>query len=575
MINQEINTFRQFCETAQAIMEARGTNAKTALFSNYLKSLPTDQDIFLAAQFIGEGAFSTVSGKRASVGYRTVATLAAEFCEIDYELVFKPCRTATGSSSETIEKLFENLPAVQNKVQPANLSLTDIKDITEKLYETRTRELKQEVIIKTWLQMTPIEVKYFIRILGQGSLRIGFETKSVVSTIAKAFEQTLEEVRYAHMITGSLGKTALLAKTNTLHEASFNIFHPISFMLASPVESRSIQNFSDYIAEEKFDGMRCQAHIDKGEVKLFSRDLNDITSSFPEIISFFKDRDPETLVLDGEVCVFKDNTILPFQLLQKRMGVKKPSKALLDEYPVLFISYDVLYADTTPIFDHTLEERRKLLEQLSQKYHLPVTSQIELKNENHIEELFARAIAHGNEGLMLKKKDSTYEYGQRKKSWLKVKHPGGSIDTVILYAHAGSGKRGGTYSDFTLGISVKDDERYEEEFIPIGKAYGGYSNEELKELNKRIKKITLERFGPTVLLKPEIVVELEFDEIQVNKRTKAKYTLRLPRFKAIRWDLSPGDSDTLKEVERMFEENINKKRLTQDKNPSFYFTSDS
>jgi DNA ligase-1 len=170
---------------------------------------------------------------------------------------------------------------------------------------------------------------------------------------------------------------------------------------------------------------------------------------------------------------------------------------------------------------------------------------------------------------MLKRKDSVYEYGQRRKSWLKVKKPSGSLDTVMLYAHAGSGKRGGTYSDFTLGISVKDDDRYEEEFIPIGKAYGGYSDEELKKMNTLIKDITLERFGPTLLLKPHLVIELEFEDIQVNKRTKANYTLRFPRFKAIRWDLSPSDADTLKDVERMYQEKIDEERTRQGKNPSF------
>lgn len=175
---------------------------------------------------------------------------------------------------------------------------------------------------------------------------------------------------------------------------------------------------------------------------------------------------------------------------------------------------------------------------------------------------------------MLKKKNSAYEYGQRRKSWLKVKKPVGTLDTVIMYAHAGSGKRGGYYSDFTLGIRVKEDERYEEEFIPIGKAYGGYSNKEMVKLNKQIKELAVEKYGPTLGLIPKIIVELEFDDIRVNKRTKANYTLRLPRFKAIRWDLGPKDADTLKDVERMYREKINRERLKQDKNPSFHFNGD-
>jgi len=561
--------FKTLAETAQKLFETRGNNAKIKLATDYFRSFEDLDELRLAAQYLGEGAFSDVSGKRASVGHRTIAVLASEFCEIDYDLVFKPCRIATGSSSETIQKLLENLPEARAKWTDARLSLTEVAGIYDQLYITSKRELKQQIVLESWRKMTPLEVKYFIRIMGQGSLRIGFETRSVVAAIAKAFEKDPEKVRYAHMITGSLGETAVLAKTDRLDEAQFKLFHPLSFMLASPMESRAVENFEAYIAEEKFDGMRCQAHISGDKIELYTRDLNVTTASFPEIIEFFQQRKMPDVVLDGEICVFKDDTILPFQLLQKRMGVKKPSEKLLSDFPVLFVAYDLLHLSGVSLFDESLIGRRTKLEELCKQFHLPITSQMEISSREDVDRLFDQALAHGNEGLMLKRKDSTYEYGQRRKSWLKVKKPSGSLDTVMLYAHAGSGKRGGTYSDFTLGISVKDDERYEEEFIPIGKAYGGYSNEELAEMNKRIKNLTQERFGPTVLLKPELVVELEFEDIQVNKRTKAKYTLRLPRFKAIRWDLSPMDVDTLKDVERMYEQKLEQERESQGGNPSF------
>lgn len=564
-------TFLQFCTVVKKIRETRGNNAKTGLFADYLSALETADELNLAAQFIGEGAFSELSGKRASVGSRTSGLAAAEFCEIDYDRVFKPCRTATGSSSEIIERLMENIPAAINKRAPANLSLIEIQEIAENLYDASGRDQKKEILQNAWRKMAPIEIKFFIRILGQGSLRIGFETRSVVASIAKAFGRDREAVRYAHMITGSLGKTAILARENRLDEARFTLFTPLSFMLASPIESRAVENLAQYVAEEKFDGMRAQLHVDGDTIKIFSRDLNDITNSFPDIVEFFSQRELPATVFDGEICVYKDDTILPFQLLQKRMGIKKPGKKVLSQYPVLFIAYDLLYTDSKPIFHLTLTERRKLLEDVSGKYTIPITSQNSLQNEDDVDTLFNRALEHGNEGLMLKLKESVYEYGQRKKSWLKVKKPGGSFDTIMMYAHAGSGKRGGTYSDFTLGISVKDDERYEEEFIPIGKAYGGYSDDELKRMNRVIKEITIERYGPTLGLLPKLVVEIEFDEVQINKRTKAGYTLRFPRFRAIRWDLGPDDVDTLTDVENYYRQAIEKKRLPQHKNPSFTF----
>ncbi|WP_421774149.1 ATP-dependent DNA ligase [Gracilimonas sp.] len=562
-------TFHKLAKTAQQINQTRGSNAKIKICAEYFRSLDNDDDLGRAARFLGEGAFSDLSGKRASVGSRTYSTLAAEICEIDYEKVFKPSKTATGSSSETIEKLLHNIPEARAKWTGDNLSLEQVEDLFNMLFEVSSRADKQEILKEAWFQMTPLEVKYFLRIMGRGSLRIGFESKSIVSAMAKAFSHKVDDVRYVHMITGSIGKTAVLAKNNRLNEAKFTLFQPIAFMLASPFESRAVEDYSTYIAEEKFDGMRCQLHVSGNKVQIYSRDLNEITHSFPEIVDFFAEKDLPELVLDGEICVFKDDTILPFQLLQKRMGLKKPSKKVLQKYPCLLISYDVLFYDGKPIFDLTLMERRKFLQELSQKHNLPVTTQQEIQSKEHIEQLFDLALAHGNEGLMLKQKDSTYEYGQRRKSWLKVKKPGGSIDTIMMYAHAGSGKRGGTYSDFTLGVSVREDDRYEEEFIPIGKAYGGYSDDELKMMNDRIKKITAEKYGPTLGLYPDIVVELEFDDIQENKRTKANYTLRFPRFKAIRWDLSPDDVDTLKDVERLYQEKIDQERLRQDINPSF------
>jgi DNA ligase 1 len=564
-------TFYELCHTIQKIRETRGTNAKISIFAEYLKALEATDEIEFAAQFVGEGAFSSISGKRASVGSRTAGLAASEFCEIDYDLVYKPCRTATGSNSETIERLFENIPKAIEKRTPENISLQEMSRLFHELLEVSSRNDKMELLQKMWMKMHPVEVKYSIRMLGQGSLRIGFETKSVVAAIAKAFGYKKNEVRYAHMITGSIGQTAVLASEGRLCEAEFKQFHPLSFMLASPIESRAVKNLSDYIAEEKFDGMRAQVHYSENRVEIYSRDLNVITHSFPEIQDFFNDRELGSVVLDGEICVYYDDKIQPFQLLQKRMGLKKPSKKIVKELPVLFIAYDLLFMDDVPVFGQTLNQRREMLEQLAGRHAIPISNQFELDESDRLDELFDRALAHGNEGLMLKKKGSAYEYGQRGKSWLKVKKPGGSLDTVMMYAHAGSGKRGGLYSDFTLGISVKEDERYEEEFIPIGKAYGGYTDEELKRMNTEIKKLTVEKYGPTLGLLPGLVIELEFDDIQVNKRTKAGYTLRLPRFKRIRWDLSPNDTDTLEDVERLYQERLEKERLIQGDNPSFYF----
>lgn len=565
----DASSFEVWARIMQEIAETRSTKEKISRCSQYLQKLSTS-DLALATQFMAEGAFSNISGKRASIGARTIATEAAKFCEIDYDLVFKPCRTATGSSSETIQKLFENLPSARKKWRVNNWSLSQIKEHCETLAQIRDRSKKQHYLTSVWSGLSPLATKYFLRLLSRGSLRIGFELRSVLQALSQSCEVENEAIRYTQMLTGSIAKTAVLAKEKRLSDAEFQLFHPMAFMLAAPFSSDNSLEWKDYIAEEKFDGMRCQLHAHQNQVALFSRDLNPISKQFPEIVDTYSGKSLPYLVLDGEICVFKNDTIQAFQNLQKRMGVKKPTTQLQDQYPTIFIAYDLLVYEKEMWVKKPMNQRREQLESLSKTFNIPISKQHIIPSKDEMEQLFRRAREHGNEGLMLKHRYAPYSFGERKNHWLKVKEPSGSLDTVILYAHAGSGKRGGSYSDFTLGVSVKDDDRYEEEFIPIGKAYGGYTDEEWKQLNTQMKSLILDRFGPTVLLKPSIVVELEFEAIQPNPRTKAKYTLRFPRFKAIRWDLSPSDVDTLKEVERQYQQDAQRERSPQKSGQSFH-----
>ena len=565
---QAVDNFERWAQLVQSIAETRGSNAKIKLCAEYLAQLSPSQ-LALACQYMGEGAFSTISGKRASIGARTIGIAAANYCKIDYDIVFKACRTATGSSTETIQRLFENLPEARQKNSLQHWDLARISELAEELAQTRSRKDKQHILTRIWSGLSPLASKYFLRLLSQGSLRIGFENRSVLQALAKSCQVDYEQLRYVHMLTGSIAKTAELASTNRLDQAQFKLFNPIAFMLAAPMQSRSVKVWDDFIAEEKFDGMRCQLHAHGSKVELFSRDLNVISNQFPELVESFASKDLPPVVLDGEICVFRENTIQPFQELQKRMGVKKPTEALLSTYPVLFIGYDVLFLEQESKVSQPLTQRRISIEKLAKTYEFAITNQHAVSSKEQVEHLFEQALAHGNEGLMLKQKNAPYSFGERKNHWLKVKQASGSIDTVILYAQAGSGKRGGSYSDFTLGVSVKEDARYEEEFIPIGKAYGGYTDQEWKQLNKAIKGCIVNRFGPTAQLRPEIVVELEFEAIQPNPRTKAKYTLRFPRFKAIRWDLSPKDVDSLKHVEMLFMHHQSKERSPQKSSQSF------
>lgn len=557
-------TFLDFCVLLQALNDTKSAKMKVQLLSSALVACKTLNEACLMTQFIGEGVFASTEKRRATIGPKLAAECCSALCDIDYELVFKACTQATGSGSEAIALLLTNMTRLSSEYT-LNPNLSEVVEMAEQLSRIKKKPEKEALVAKWMGSLNPICTRYLIRIFSQHSLRIGFELRSVLQAIALATEHDIEAIRYAHLITGSLAKTTKLAFENRLDEAKFKPFHPMAFMLASP---SSIEDFplneKSYVVEEKLDGMRAQLHIGPSKVAIYSRDMNDVSDSFPELMVDFAQKMMPTTVLDGEIVVFKDEVIQPFRFLQKRMGVKKPTKKLLADYPVKFIAYDLLFNNEATLIEWPLLKRRKQLEALCSSYAIAFTKQHEIDysvrdgNKQHIKahvrHLFNNAIKHGNEGLVLKAIDSVYEYGQRKKSWLKLKEAIGNLDTVIMYAHAGSGKRGGLYSDFTLGISVMNDARFSEDFIPIGKAYGGFTDAELKRLNVELKKRIIQRFGPTLSVKAEIVVELAFEQIMLNKRTKAGFTLRLPRFKAIRWDKDASQINTLQDVEQMYNE---------------------
>lgn len=555
--------FRKYCEVLNRIEQTRGTKAKQGLFVELLRDLQdhgTLEDGVLACRFVSEGAFDPSSGQTGRLGARSQGMWVSEYCGIDYEKVFKPCRTATGSGSETIELLLTNIPqaidsrALADTRQP--WTLHDMDTSFGLMAQAKKSSDKKELFDPWLTALTPLEMKMALRMLGGGSLRIGFEARSLLQALAVVSGSSLEQIRYAHMVLGSVSETARLVFEDRLDQASFSMFRPIAFMLASPVESMESLDWANVQLEEKLDGIRCQVHASADRVELYSRDLNSLTQTFPDVAAEMKHAQSSlesSFVLDGELLAFQKDTqtILPFLDLQKRLGVKKPSTKLMNDVPVIFVAYDLLVLDEKEAFSQSLDQRRSLLTSLCTKAGLAYSRQFEVSTKEQCQHAFDQALHHGNEGLMIKQVSSPYAFGQRSHYWQKLKEPEGALDTIIMYAHAGSGKRGGTYSDFTLGVSVANDNRFSESFIPIGKAYGGYTNAELRRLNQELKKLVVEKFGPTLSLRPGIVVELEFDSIQVNKRTKAGYTLRFPRFRSIRWDLGPDDVDTLHDVERL------------------------
>ena len=433
--------------------------------------------------------------------------------------------------------------------------------------------------------MTPLEAKYIVKIM-TGDLRIGLKESLVEEAIAKAWGGTLAEVQRANMLLGDLGETLKLAAANKLGEAKMRLFHPLGFMLASPAESaeEALSYFASALVEDKYDGIRAQAHCSGGEVRIFSRTRDEITESFPELPDALAGL-PSDVILDGEIVAWSYDTpdnaapapgrALPFSALQQRLGRKQVSEKLMRQVPVAYLVFDVLYADGELLLERPLAERQRILDALLASPRTNRTgsrsssgsqTRLDFGDEasepnarvirapvfqaatpQELEELFEAAQARGNEGLMIKDPQSAYTPGRRGKSWLKLKRELATLDVVVTAVEYGHGKRIGVLSDYTF--AVRDGEK----LVNIGKAYSGLTDVEIAEMTKWFLEHTIEDQGFRLIVEPKIVLEVAFNNMMRSERHESGYALRFPRIVRLRPDKLADEADTIDRARKIFE----------------------
>ena len=399
---------------------------------------------------------------------------------------------------------------------------------------------------------TPLEAKYLVKLL-VGDLRIGLREGLVEDAIARVFGQPLAAVSHANMLLGDIGETALRARANDLQEVGMRLFHPLKFMLATPAAdladvARTMP--AEYFVEDKFDGIRAQAHVSNGRVAIYSRTLDEITHRFPELIDPLGTL-PSDAIIDGEIVPARDHEILPFSELQKRLGRKTVSQTLLDDVPVILVAYDLLYADGRVLINEPLDFRRQLLENIvSPTGTIRVSEAKRFEDAAALDEEFSAARARGNEGLMIKSPASLYKPGRRGREWLKLKRAIATLDVVVTAVEVGHGKRRNLLSDYTFAVRRSESDG---ELLNIGKAYSGLTDAELGEMTEWFKAHTLQEFahGRVRLVEPTIVLEVTCDRIQESKRHKSGYAMRFPRILRLRPDKSAAEIDTLSTVQKL------------------------
>jgi DNA ligase-1 len=564
-------------ELAYRVAGATRTSEKTSLLARYLALLPAPE-LRAAATFLAGRPFAEVDQRSIGLGW---ATIAAVVCHL--------AGAPAGALGEAYDRTSDlgqavaDVLALRAEAPDPGLSPT-LEEVAEAFaaIEAAPGPSAKGVIFAALLERCDaLTAKYVVKIL-TGELRIGLREGLLEAAIAEAFDYPQPVVSMALMLTGDTGETAVLAREERLHEARLRLLHPIKFMLASPSEDAAaiISRLGPTVwVEDKYDGIRAQLHRRGSDVRLYSRDLHDVSDQFPEIIEAARPMDWDG-ILDGEILAYADGHVLPFLTLQARLGRKGPSAAVQAEVPVVYVAFDLLAigprshepavngtglharalngapsAALSPLLGAPLTERRERLEALGLPTsgagcrfalsHLVTASSVE-----ELDRVFAEARARRNEGLMVKDPNCGYSPGRRGLGWLKMKRALATLDCVVVGVEVGHGKRHAVLSDYTFAVRDEASDR----LVTIGKAYTGLTDAEIAEMTVWFEAHTVRHMGRFRQVEPLVVVEVAFDVIQRSSRHQSGFALRFPRIVALRMDRSPNEIDTLANVERLHRE---------------------
>jgi DNA ligase 1 len=530
--------FGRFVTVCEAISQVTGKLQKVKLLSAYLQSLATD-DLRTVVIYLTGNPFSRTTGRVLQTGWAILRRALIQATAMS-EPEFRRIATGYGDAGKIAYE------ALLEKTSPRPFSIQEIQSQFGKI-ERASGPARKVALLAGWLaELDAVRGSYVVRIL-TGDLRIGLREGLVEESIAAAFGADLDQVRQAHMLTGDLGETAVLALRRSLDSVAITLFRPIKSMLgiaestATAVAKRISNDFAQgwALAEQKLDGIRAQLHVGEGRTRIYSRDLRDISEEFPELTRL---RFAHSLILDGEILAFEPGRKLTFFDLQRRLGRKHDLDLFeTNDVPIVYVAFDLLCLDQKSLLKEPLEQRRRLLESLQLPAMLLRSNIRRVAATEEVEAAFIAARRAGNEGLMIKDPNSSYQPGSRGGSWIKLKKELATLDVVVVAAEQGHGKRSHLLSDYTFAVRNETSQTLE----TIGKAYSGLTDIEIEELTEHFRKTTVRQRGRLHEVYPEIVLEVAFDSIQPSTRHSSGYALRFPRIKAIRRDKTVREIDTL------------------------------
>ena len=570
--------FSRLCETLAA---TRSKLAKRAAMAEYLRALDAST-AGLAAQFLTGAVFAECDERKTQVGGRLVVRALEEITQASEER-FHAAYRKYGDLGAAAEELM-----LARTCKPGRLTVADIAAGLVSLASARTQAAKMTQLIAILGDLSPLEAKYFIKLL-LGDMRTGVKQSLVEEAIAAASQQELSAVRRAETMLGNIPAVVELAWNHKLDTARFQMFHPLGFMLATPTTSAE-DAYARFEAtagqiEDKYDGMRAQIHCgdpaQPGRVRIFSRTREDVTASFPELAEWFASVETPA-ILDGEILAWNYDAerALPFTALQQRLGRKRVTLAMQTATRVLYMAFDLLLCGESLLLDAPLQDRRAALEVWAEKEQgtaskppashtdVPVQASLfvtetvsnvdrvptRLKvapvtpviSPAQIDRAFDAAQLRGNEGVMLKTLASAYEPGRRGSAWLKLKRELATLDVVVTAVEYGHGRRAGQLSDVTF--AVRDGAMLRN----VGKAYSGLTDIEIADLTQWFQEHTLDTRNGQLIVQPEIVLEVAFNNVMQSERHESGYSLRFPRILHVRTDKPVAEIDTLERVAEIF-----------------------
>jgi DNA ligase-1 len=521
------SSMEAFADLLEALVFTPSRNGKLRLMTEFFATQPDPERGWALAALTGELSFR--EAKASQIRDLAIARVDPELFGWSYDFV--------GDLAETVSLIWPRRPGA-NRVP-------ELSEIVDGLATTTRATVG--ALLEGWLDALDEAGRWALLKLVTSGLRVGVSARLAKAALAELGAVAIEEIEavWHGLDPPYVDLFAWLERRGARPELGERpSFHPM--MLAHPLEIEELVTLDPaaYRAEWKWDGIRVQLVGRGGERRLYSRSADDISAAFPDITALIG----EDIVLDGELLVLRDGEVAPFNDLQQRLNRKLVTPAMLRDFPAWVRLYDILSLGGEDLRGLPFVARRQRLDEwygAAPRPRFDLSPLIAFASWNELEALREGARARGIEGLMLKRADSLYVSGRPKGPWFKWKRGALTIDTVLMYAQRGHGKRSSFYSDYTFG-AWRDDA-----LVPVGKAYSGFTDEELVRLDKWVRHHTVNRYGPVCEVAPGLVLEIAFDSVHRSTRHKSGLAMRFPRVHRIRWDKPCREADTVAALEKL------------------------